>query len=71
VLQYFDNSNPPIELLPSGTPPALTQAKRDCVAKVRLTVRASVPNPNPQDPDPLEATSQAEVAIRNRSLSNF
>ena len=71
VLQYFDNSNPPIELTPSGTPPALSQAQRDCVAKVRLTVRASVANPNPQDPEPLEATSQAEVAIRNRSLSNF
>ena len=71
VLQYYDNSNPPVELLPSGTPPALTQAKRDCVAKVRITVRASVANPNPQNPDPLEATSQAEVAIRNRSLVNF
>jgi len=71
VLQYFDNSNPPVELLPSGTPPSLTQAKRDCVAKVRITVRASVDNPNPQNPAPLEATSQAEVAIRNRSLVNF
>ena len=71
VLQYYDNSNPPVELMPSGTPPALTQANRDCVAKVRITVRASVANPNPQNPDPLEATSQAEVAIRNRSLVNF
>ena len=71
VLQYFDNSNPPIELVPSGTPPTLTAAQRDCVAKVRMTVRAAVENPNPQNPDPLEATSQAEVAIRNRSLSNF
>ena len=71
VLQYYDNSNPPVELMPAGTPPALTQGQRDCVAKVRITVRASVENPNPQDPEPLEATSQAEVAIRNRSLSNF
>ena len=71
VLQYFDNSNPPVELVPTGTPPTLSAAQRDCVAKVRMTVRASVENPNPQDPEPLETTSQAEVAIRNRSLSNF
>lgn len=71
VLRYFDNSNPPVELVPSGTPPALSSAQRDCVAKVRLTVRASVENPNPQVVEPLEAESQAEVAIRNRSLSNF
>jgi hypothetical protein len=71
VLRYFDNSNPPIELVPAGTPPTLSASQRDCVAKVRMTVRASVANPNPQDPEPLEAQSQAEVAIRNRSLSNF
>ena len=71
VLQYYDNSNPPVQLVPSGTPPALTAAQRDCVAKVRLTVRAEVDNPNPQDVTPLEAQSQAEVAIRNRSLTNF
>jgi len=71
VLKYFDNSNPPIELVPTGTPPALSAAQRDCVAKVQLTVRASVVNPNPQDPKPLESQSKAEVAIRNRSLTNF
>ena len=71
VLQYFDNSNPPVELVPTGTPPALSQAQRDCVAKVRVTVRASVENPNPQVSTPLESEGQAEVAIRNRSLSNF
>ncbi|MGH7342579.1 MAG: PilW family protein, partial [Candidatus Rokuibacteriota bacterium] len=71
VLRYFDNSNPPIELVPSGSPPTLSSAQRDCVAKVRMTVRASVENPNPQEVEPLEAQSQAEVAIRNRSLSNF
>jgi type II secretory pathway component PulJ len=71
VLRYFDNSNPPNELVPTGTPPTLSAAQRDCVAKVEMTVRASVPNPNPQNPDPIETQSQAEVAIRNRSLSNF
>ena len=53
VLQDFDNSTPPIELVPTGTPPTLSAAQRDCVAKVRMTVRAAVDNPNPQDPDPL------------------
>ena len=71
VLQYYDNSNPPVELVPTGSPPALTAAQRDCVAKVRLTVRSSVENPNPQVSTPLESEGQAEVAIRNRSLSNF
>ena len=71
VLQYYDNSNPPVELVPTGSPPALSAAQRDCVAKVRLTVRSSVENPNPQVSTPLESEGQAEVAIRNRSLSNF
>lgn len=71
LLRYFDNSNPPVELTPSGTPPSLTAAQRDCVAKVRITVRASVENPNPRVDDPLESEAQAEVAIRNRSLVNF
>lgn len=71
VLQYYDNSNPPVELVPTGSPPALSAAQRDCVAKVRLTVRSSVENPNPQVSTPLESEGQAEVAIRNRSLTNF
>jgi len=71
VLEYFDNSNPPVQLVPSGSPPALSTAQRNCVAKIRITVRASVPSTNPQDTTPLEAQSRAEIAIRNRSLSNF
>jgi len=71
LLRYFDNSNPPVELVPSGSPPALTAAQRDCVAKVQITVRASVENPNPRSDEPLESLAQAEVAIRNRSLVNF
>jgi hypothetical protein len=57
--------------VPSGSPPSLSQAQRDCVAKIRLTVRSSVDNPNPQVSAPLESQGQAEIAIRNRSLSNF
>jgi hypothetical protein len=71
LLEYFDNSNPPVQLVPAGTPPALSPAQRDCVAKVRMTVRASVENPNPLVNRPLESQAHAEVAIRNRSLSNF
>lgn len=70
VLRYFDNSNPPVELVPSGSPASLTADQRDCVAKVRLTVRASLPNPGP-DTTPLQSQAEAEVAIRNRSLTNF
>ena len=68
---YIGKPSPPVELVPSGSPPALSAAQRDCVAKVRLTVRSSVENPNPQVSTPLESEGQAEVAIRNRSLSNF
>jgi type IV pilus assembly protein PilW len=70
-LRYFDNSNPPVQLVPTGTPAALSQAQRACVAKVRVTVRASLPNPSPSDDTPLQSQAQAEVAIRNRSLTNF
>jgi hypothetical protein len=68
-LRYFDNSNPPVELIPMGTPPALTAVQRDCVAKVRVSVRAQVANPGL--PAPLASIAQSEIAIRNRSLINF
>lgn len=69
TLRYFDGSNPPVELIPSGSPPALTAAQRNCVAKVRISVRADVANPTL--PEPLASIAQSEVAIRNRSLMNF
>jgi hypothetical protein len=71
VLEYFDNSNPPIQLVPAGSPPTLSTAQKNCVAKIRVTVRAAVKSSDAEDTTPLEAQSQAEVAIRNRSLSNF
>jgi len=70
-LQYFDSANPPNELVPAGNPAALTAAQRDCVAKVRVTITANVTNPNPRISTPLASTAESEVAIRNRSLSNF
>ena len=69
TLRYFDGSNPPVELVPSGSPPALTAAQRDCVAKIRISVRADIDNPTLNAP--LASVAQSEVAIRNRSLANF
>jgi len=68
ALQYYNGSNPPVELIPSGSPPALTQAQRDCVAKIRITVKADIDNPTLKVP--LASLAESEVAIRNRSLSN-
>jgi len=64
-------SNPPVELLPTGTPPALTASQRDCVTKVRIMVRANLTNPDPNNSMAIPSVAQTEVAIRNRSLNNF
>lgn len=69
--QYFDGSNPPVELLPTGAPAALTSAQRDCVAKVRMTITASLPGSDPSNPTPLTSRAESEIAIRNRSLASF
>lgn len=72
LLRYYDGSNPPIELIPGGLEaPALDAGQRDCVAKVRLAVVARLPNPNPNAATPLVSRAESEIAIRNRSLSNF
>ena len=68
-LRYFDNSNPPVELIPTGSPPALTPAQRDCVAKVRINVKADIPNPTLVNA--LASLAESEVAVRNRSLINY
>ena len=69
--RYFDGSNPPNELVPAGSPPQLTPAQRDCVTKVRVTIRANLPNPNPRLTTPVTSVAESEIAIRNRSLANF
>jgi hypothetical protein len=68
VLQYYNSSNPPVELIPSGSPPALTPGQRDCVAKIRITVKADIDNPTLKAP--LASLAQSEVAVRSRSLWN-
>jgi hypothetical protein len=69
ALRYFDGSNPPVELVPGGSPSALTAGQRDCVAKIRILVKADLDNPTLNVP--LVSVAQSEVAIRNRSLMNF
>ena len=70
-LLYFDNANPPNPIVPAGSPPALTQCQRDSVAKVRVTVTANLPNPNPRISTPIASVAESEVAVRNRSLDSF
>ena len=66
-----DNANPPGQIVPGGSPAALNQCQRDSVAKVRVTVRANLPNPNPRISTPIASIAESEVAVRNRSLVNF
>src|SRR5262249_49828786 len=54
-LRYFDSSNPPVELLPTSG--ALTSGRRDCVAKVLISVQASLPSPDPTSTMPLLSTA--------------
>lgn len=70
-LRYFNGSNPPVELIPAGSPPQLTAAQRNCVTKVRVTIAANLRNPNPRISTPIRTTAETEIAIRNRSLGNF
>lgn len=70
-LRYFDGVNPPNELVPSGTPAVLSQNQRNCVAKIMVTARAEIPNPDPRVDEPLHSVARSEIAIRNLSLQNF
>jgi len=67
---YFDGSNPPLQLVPGGSPPALTSCQRDSVTKVRIQITAQLANPDSHG-QPLVSVAESEVAIRNRSLANF
>jgi hypothetical protein len=67
--RYFDNRSPAVELAPSRS--RLSAAERDCVAKVRVTVRAEVPSPNPGAVPPLASAATTDIAIRGRSLLQF
>jgi hypothetical protein len=70
ALRYFNAGSPPVELL-SGEPGGLTAGQRDCVAKVKVTLRAVRANPNPHNPLPLHSLATSLVAIRNRALGTI
>jgi type II secretory pathway component PulJ len=69
--RYYNGSNPPAELVPSGSPAQLSLGQRNCVTKVLIQVASSLPNPDPYSSTPLESEVRTEVALRNRSLMNF
>ena len=49
----------------------LTATDRDYVARVQVSLTASLAYPDPNVTTPLNATAESTVAIRNRSLQNF
>jgi Tfp pilus assembly protein PilW len=67
---YYNDQNPPGQLTLTGSPPALSSANRDCIAKVLIAVTAQLANPRFANIQPLISSIQTEVAIRNRSLTN-
>lgn len=69
-IRYFDGASPPNELVPAGSPPALTQTQRACVEKVQVRIAAQIPSPV-ANRDPLTSVVESGVAIRNRSLQRF
>ena len=68
---YFDGSSTPVQLVPAGSPASLTQAQRDVVIMVRITIQANIPNPNPNVSTPIKSVAESEVAIRNRAVLNL
>jgi len=61
--RYFNGSSPtPVDLVPP-----LGACQLANIAKVRITLNASVPNPH----HPMKSTAESEIAVRNRSLTNF
>jgi Tfp pilus assembly protein PilW len=72
VIQYFDNSYPPVALTNfTGSPATLSQGDRDCVGKVRVRLTAQLASPQFYDIQPLISSIDSQVAVRNRSLVNF
>jgi len=64
--RYFDNSEPPAELVP-----VLTAGDQDCIGSVALAVKLTAPNPDPNVTSTLVAQAGSQVAIRNRTLGNL
>jgi type IV pilus assembly protein PilW len=68
-LRFFSANNPPVELVPSGSPASLTQCQRDTLAKVMITVKGNVPNRN--QATVVDSTVETEIAIRSRAINNI
>jgi type IV pilus assembly protein PilW len=68
-LRFFSANNPPVELVPTGSPASLSQCQRDTVAKVMITVHGNVPNRNTMTV--VDSTVETEVAIRTRTINNI
>jgi Tfp pilus assembly protein PilW len=64
TFRYYNNSNPPVELLP--TP--LAGCNLANVAKVRITVSANLPNQYYGSAVPFRSVAASEIAIRSRSV---
>jgi hypothetical protein len=69
-LHYFDGSVPPLEQVPSGSPPSLTQTQRACVQKIEVRIAAQIVPPVAGQ-DGLTSLVQSGVTIRNRALQTF
>ena len=71
--RYYDGSRPPIELAPSGSPAALSENQRNCVARVRVVAHAEVEpaNVSTDQAQTVESAAETRIAIRNLSLANF
>jgi hypothetical protein len=70
IFTYFDEKTPGTEIVPSGTPPVLSDAQRNCVAKVRVQLTAQLSNPLFYNINPLISAADMQVAIRARSFMN-
>jgi Tfp pilus assembly protein PilW len=70
TLRYFDNQAVPVEIVPGGTPPALTQTQRACVEKVQIDIAAMIDDPYPNKPD-VRSVVRSAVTIRNRTINKF
>ena len=68
--RYFTADNPPVELVPSGTPAALTSGQRDCVAEVQVTMQATQAA-GLHSTTQLRSIATSRIGIRNRTLNNL
>ncbi|HWP66293.1 MAG TPA: hypothetical protein VNO26_10310 [Candidatus Limnocylindria bacterium] len=65
TIRYYDNQANPVEIVPTGTPAALTATQRACVQKIAIEIESVIPDPYPDKPN-LHSHVRAGVTIRNR-----